>query len=83
MGCYDNTDAPMSLFPEPSSRVFQPGDRVRGSFDPATVIRVEGSGRNARVLVEWDATDAAGVTRLQPRRTWRQAWTLTPLTPRR
>lgn len=59
---------------------FNPGDRVRGSFDSATVLRVDGEGRNAHVWIEWDEIDAAG-NRRQPheRRSIRKAWTLTKL----
>lgn len=60
-----------------ASGEFAPGDRVRGSWDPATVVSVEGEGHNARVLVEWDKTDVAGVYRPEVRRTVRLAWTLT------
>lgn len=56
-----------------------PGDRVRGSFDSATVIEVVGEGNYADVLIEWDAVDAAGTDLGPGRTTWRKAWTLTPL----
>lgn len=58
---------------------FRPGDHVRGSWDSAVVVSVEGSGRTARVEVEWDPVDATGYYRGHGRRCIRIAWTLTLL----
>ena len=58
---------------------FVKGDRVRGSWDSATVVDVEGEGRDARVWIEWDPVDAAGVDRGPGRTCMRFAWTLTLL----
>lgn len=56
-------------------QVFRPGDRVRGAFDSARVVEVDGR----RVLIEWDPVDAAGVDRGPGRMCWREAWTLSRL----
>lgn len=76
----DEKGHPESLFTLTMRRlrdgVFQPGDPVRGSWDSATVLRVEGHGPQADVLIEWDPVDAAGQTLGAGRTTWRKAWTL-------
>lgn len=60
---------------------YRPGDRVRGSFDSGIVVRTDGSGPNASVLIEWDPIDSAGVNLGPGRQTWRQAYTLSLLEP--
>jgi hypothetical protein len=61
------------------AETFQPGDRVKGMWDPGTVLAIEGEGREARVLIEWDPVDAVG-TYLGPGRTvWRVAYSLSHL----
>lgn len=57
---------------------FEKGDKVRGSWDTATVIQ-GGCGRDTSILIEWDDVDAANVYRGPGRLCWRKSWTLTKI----
>lgn len=59
-----------------TAQPFQPGERVRGAYDLATVLSVDAAGR---VQVRFDEVDAEGFRRPDPaeRTVWREPWTLT------